>query len=411
MPRQGAFDPGRVQGHDRADMTRQNRTRARRLVHLTLAAIAASAVSGGAADPPAAPAPVTVYVGTYTDGTSRGIYRFGFDAASGETTAPVLAAVTTNPSFLALHPSGRFLYAVGETTSFEGAKTGAVSAFSIEPRSGDLTLLNQQRSEGTGPCHLVVDRTGRNVLVANYGSGTVAVLPVEPDGRLRPASSVQAHEGSGPVAGRQDKPHAHGVYLDAAQRHAFAPDLGADRVFVYRFDPEKGSLEPHGAAALEPGSGPRHLAFHPSGTLAYVINELRSTISAFRYDPDKGVLSPLQTITTLPEGFSGTSWTAEVEVSPGGRFVYGSNRGHDSLAVYRVEAGSGRLTLAGHVSVGGKTPRHFAIDPSGGFILAGHQGSGTIAVLRLDAAGGMPTLLGSPVSVDKPVCLLAVARR
>lgn len=396
-------------GHHRADMARHNLTGARGVVPFALAFMAAPAASGRAAgDPPAA---VSVYVGTYTDGTSRGIYRFDFDAASGRTTAPVLAAEATNPSFLALHPSGRFLYAVGETPSFEGAKSGAVSAFSVDPESGDLRLLNQQRSEGAGPCHLVVDASGRNLLVANYGSGTVAVLPVEADGRLRPASSVQTHEGSGPVAGRQDKPHAHGVYLDASQRFAFAPDLGADRVFVYRFDAENGTLEPHGAAALEPGSGPRHLAFHPDGTHAYVINELRSTITAFGYDPARGVLSLLETLTTLPAGFSGASWTAEVEVSPDGRFVYGSNRGHDSLAVFRVEAGTGKLALAGHVPVGGRTPRHFAIDPSGGFILAGHQGSGTIAVLRIDAASGLPTLLGAPVSVDKPVCLLAVRKR
>jgi 6-phosphogluconolactonase len=363
------------------------------------------------AAPVGGPGPMTVYVGTYTDGTSRGIYRFRFDPATGQTTAPVLAAETKNPSFLALHPNGRFLYAVGEVESLGGAKTGAVSAFSIDPRTGDLTLLNQQASEGAGPCHLVVDKTGRNVLVANYGGGTVAVLPVEADGRLKAASSVRTHEGSGPVAGRQEKPHAHGIYLDAAQRFAFAPDLGADRIFVYRFDAAKGVLEPHGAAALEPGSGPRHLAFDPSGTHLYAINELSSTVTVFGYDAGNGALSSVQTIPTLPEGFSGSSSTAEVEVSPDGRFLYGSNRGDDSLAVFRVEPKTGRLTAAGHVPVGGKTPRHFAIDPSHRWILAGHQGSGTIAVLRLDAANGVPALVGSPLRVDKPVCLLFAPKR
>ena len=177
---------------------------------------------------------------------------------------------------------------MGEVSSFEGAKTGVVSAFAIDAKTGDLTLLNQQPSEGTGPCHLVVDKTGRNVLVANYGGGTVAVLPIGPDGRLKPASSVRAHEGSGPNTGRQEKPHAHGIYLDAAERFAFSPDLGADRVFVYRFDAAKGTLEPHGAAPLAPGSGPRHLAFHPSGTYLYVINELLSTVTAFSYDTGQG---------------------------------------------------------------------------------------------------------------------------
>jgi 6-phosphogluconolactonase len=380
---------------------------ARLVVGLAVAMLAVSTVVAAAEKP----GPVAVYVGTYTDGTSRGIYRFAFDPATGTMTEPVLAVETKNPSFLALHPNGRFLYAVGEIGSFQGARTGAVSAFAIDPTTGDLALLNQQPSEGGGPCHLVVDRSGRNVLVANYGGGTVAVLPIEADGRLKPASSVQAHQGSGPNKGRQEKPHAHGIYLDAAERFAFSPDLGADRIFVYRFDAAKGTLEPHGAGSLEPGSGPRHAAFHPSGKYLYAINELLSTITVFSYDAEKGVLAPLQTVTTLPAGFSGTSWTAEVEVSPDGRFVYGSNRGDDSLAVFRVDAATGRLAAAGHAPVGGKYPRHFTIAPGGRFILAAHQNSGTIAVLRLDAVTGLPALVGSPAKVDKPVCLLPAPGR
>jgi 6-phosphogluconolactonase len=287
---------------------------------------------------------------------------------------------------------------VGEVSSFEGQKTGVVSAFAIDPATGDLDLLDRQGSAGAGPCHLVVDPAGRNVLVANYGGGTVAVLPVGTDGRLGPASSVRAHEGSGPNAQRQERPHAHGIYLDAAARFALSPDLGADRVFVYRFDAQDGTLEPHGETPLDPGSGPRHLAFHPTGRYVYVINELLSTLSAFSWDPERGVLAPIHTVSTLPPGFSGTSFTAEVEVSADGRFVYGSNRGHDSLAVFAVDQASGRLTPAGHAPVGGKTPRHFAIDPTGGFILAGHQGSGTIAVLRIDPATGVPAPTGTTVS-------------
>jgi 6-phosphogluconolactonase len=376
---------------------------------LILGLVAASAAVAAAMKP--APAPVTVYVGTYTDGTSRGIYRLTFDPDTGAMTEPVLAVETKNPSFLALHPSRRFLYAVGENSSFQGARTGAVSAFAIDAKTADLTLLNQQPSEGAGPCHLAVDRAGRNVLVANYGGGTVAVLPIEADGRLKKASSVRAHEGSGPNKGRQEKPHAHGIYLDAAERFAFSPDLGADRVFVYRFDAATGTLEPHGGGTLEPGSGPRHVAFHPTGKHLYAINELLSTVTAFTYDAERGALAPLQTITTLPAGFSGTSWTAEIEVSPDGRFVYGSNRGDDSLAVFRVDAATGRLAAAGHAPVGGKYPRHFTIDPTGRFILAAHQNSGTIAVLRLDPVTGMPSLVGAPVKVDKPVCLLPVPKR
>jgi 6-phosphogluconolactonase len=368
---------------------------------LAAAALAASAKPG----------PITVYVGTYTDGTSRGIYRLAFDPATGSMGEPVLAVETKNPSFLALHPSGRFLYAVGEISSFEGQKTGAVSAFAVEAKTGDLTLLNQQSSEGAGPCHLVVDRAGKNVLVANYGGGTVAVLPIDADGRLKKATSVRVHEGSGPNAARQQKPHAHGIYLDAAERFALSPDLGADRVFVYRYDGAKGTLEPHGAAPLDPGSGPRHLAFHPGGKHLYVINELVSTMTAFSYDAAKGALAPLQTVSTLPAGFSGTSWTAEVEVSRDGRFVYGSNRGDDSLAVFSVEASTGRLSAAGHAPVGGKYPRHFTIDPTGRWVLAAHQNSGTIAVLKIDPATGVPALTGVTAKVDKPVCLLPVPGR
>ena len=328
-------------------------------------------------------------------------------------TEPVLAVETKNPSFLALHPSGRFLYAVGEISSFEGAKTGMVSAFAIDPKTGDLTLLNQQASAGTGPCHLVVDKTGRNLLVANYGGGTVAVLPIGADGRLKPASSVRTHEGSGPNKGRQEKPHAHGIYLDAAERFALSPDLGADRVFVYRFDAAKGTLEPHGAAPLAPGSGPRHLAFHPSGKFLYVINELLSTVTAFSYDAEKGALATLQTISTparrasrgragrprsrsRPTAASSTARTAATTASPSSR----------------VDEKTGRLTPAGFAPVGGKTPRHFTIDPTGRFILAAHQGSGTIARPAhrpRDRPAG--TRRGSTVKVDKPVCLLPAPRR
>jgi 6-phosphogluconolactonase len=354
--------------------------------------------------------PLTVYVGTYTDTTSKGIYRFTLDPKTGATTSPVLAAETKNPSFLALHPNGRFLYAVGEMDSFNGKKGGAVSAFAIDPKTGDLKLLNRQPSEGTGPCHLVVDGAGKNVLVANYGGGNVAVLPLGADGRLAPAASVAMHEGSGPNKGRQEKPHAHGIYLSADQRFAFSPDLGADRVFVYRYGALKGTLDPHGAAVLPPGSGPRHLAFDPKETHAYVINELLSTITVFAYDAAQGTLTAGETVSTLPAGFAGTSSTAEVAVSPDGRFVYGSNRGDDSLAVFTRNETTGRLTPRGHLPVGGKTPRHFAFDPTGQYILAAHQGSDTISVLRVDAKTGLATPVGATLPVGKPVCLLPVPR-
>ncbi len=219
------------------------------------------------------------------------------------------------------------------------------------------------------------------------------------------------HEGSGPNKGRQEKPHAHGIYLSADQRYAFSPDLGADRVFVYRYDAAKGTLDPHGAAALPPGSGPRHLAFDPKETHAYVINELLSTITVLAYDAAKGTLTAGESVSTLPAGFAGTSWTAEVAVSPDGRFVYGSNRGHDSLAVFSRSETTGRLTTSAHVPVGGKTPRHFAFDPTGQYVLAAHQGSDTISIFRVDATTGLLTPVGPPLGgVGKPVCLLPVRR-
>jgi 6-phosphogluconolactonase len=358
----------------------------------------------------AEPSSVTLYVGTYTDGTSKGIYRTVLDLATGTATAPVLAGEAKNPSFLALDPSGRFLYAVSEVDDIGPEKSGGVLAFAVDAKTGDLTLLNQQPSQGGAPCHLVVDKTGKNVLVANYSGGNVALLRVGADGRLEPASVVRAHEGSGPNAQRQKKPHAHGIYLDAAERFAFSPDLGADRVFVYRFDAAKGTLEPHGAAPLPPGSGPRHLAFHPSGRFAYAINELISTVTAFGYDAAKGELTPLETVSALPADFKGTSYPAEIEVSKDGRFVYGSNRGHDSLVVFRVDPASGKLTLAGHVPVGGSWPRHFTIEPSGRVLLASHQRGGTASFFKLDPQTGMPSPLGKPIAVDKPACLLPVPR-
>jgi 6-phosphogluconolactonase len=356
---------------------------------------------------PAALTALTVYVGTYTDTTSRGIYRFALDTQTGAASEPVLAAEARNPSFLALHPSGRFLYAVSETWA-DGVKTGAVSAYAIDPKTADLTLLNQQPSEGAGPTHLVVDAGGRNVLVANYGGGTVAVLPIGDDGRLARASSVQAHEGRGPSESRQDKPHAHGIYVDATGRRAFAADLGADRVFVYDFDPAKGQLRPAGAAALPPGSGPRHLAFDARGRRLYAINELSSTLTVFAFDAAAGRLTSLQSVSTLPSGFTGANTTAEVVISPDGRFLYGSNRGHDSIAVFAVDSSNGQLTPAGHVAAGGAQPRHFAIDPSGRFMLVAHQGSDSIAVFRLDPATGRSTATGKLLRVPKPVCVLPV---
>jgi 6-phosphogluconolactonase len=350
---------------------------------------------------------VRVYVGTYTSHGSKGIYSLRLDLETGGLERNGEPAETVNPSFLALHPTRRFLYAVNELGESRHDTSGGVSAFAIDPRTGALAVLNRQPSGGAAPCHVSLDAPGRNLLVANYWSGSLRVLPVQADGRLAPATATVQHEGRGPNPERQEGPHAHSINLDPAGRFAFAADLGLDQVLVYRFDPAKGTLTPHDppVARLAGGSGPRHLAFHPDGRHVYLINELSSTITVFGYDAAAGMLAEQQTVSTLPAGFEGGNTTAEVAVRADGRFVYGSNRGHDSLAIFAVDATTGRLTPAGHQPTLGKTPRHFAIEPSGRYLLAANQDSDSVAVFRIDAATGGLEPVGRPVSVPSPVCV------
>ena len=350
-----------------------------------------------------------VYVGTYTGGASRGIYLLELDRSSGRwVSGPVLAGPAENPSFLALHPNGRYLYAVNELQTFRGEPTGAVSAFAVDAATGRLTLLNQQPSEGTDPCHLVVDAAGRNILVANYTSGTVAVLPLAADGRLGHASAVRRVTGSGPVRDRQEGPHAHHLVLDSAGRFALWADLGSDRVRVDRFDAAAGRLEPNDpdGVGIQPGSGPRHLAWHPSGRAVYLLNELASTLSALRFDAGRGALEVFQTVSARAAGAGGKNSAAEIAVSPDGRFLYASNRGDDNITVFAIGGVALGLTPAGHVPTGGRAPRHFAFDPSGRWLVAANQDSNALVVFRLDSATGLPVAAGSSVSVSKPVCIL-----
>jgi 6-phosphogluconolactonase len=349
-----------------------------------------------------------VFIGTYTGAKSKGIYVARMNSQTGRLSSPVLAAETASPSFLALHPNGRFLYAVGELGRFDGKPSGALSAFAIASDTGRLTLLNQQSSGGTHPCHLIVDSGGRHVLTANYGSGSAAVLPIRPDGRLGEATAVVQHKGSSVHPQRQQGPHAHGIYLDAANRFAVVPDLGLDKVMIYRFEAGQGALienEPD-YAAVAPGAGPRHFAFHPAGRFGYVINELRSTVTGFAYEADRGALRELQSVSTLPEGFTGQSTTAEVAVDPAGRFLYGSNRGHDSIAVFAIDAQTGRLTFVERTLTQGKTPRNFAIDPTGGWLLAANQNSDSIVTFRIDPESGRLREMGHQVEVGAPVCVV-----
>ncbi len=350
-----------------------------------------------------------LYVGTYTHGKTpgEGIYLLEFDLASERLTTKGAAARLADPSFLAIHPSRKFLYAVNELDQFNGRPGGGVSALSIDPASGMLTLLNQQSSAGSGPCHLTVDRTGKNVLVANYGSGSVACLPIQADGTLSAASSFFQHEGKSVDSGRQEAPHAHSINLDQANRFVIAADLGLDRVFVYKLDAGKGTLTPNDPpfATVAPGSGPRHFAFHPAGRFGYVISEMANTVTAFVYDADRGTLTEIQTISTLPPSFQGKSYTAEVQIHPSGKFLYGSNRGHDSIAIFTVDPATGKLTAAGYQATLGKTPRNFAIDPTGKYLLAENQDSDSIVVFRIDPATGGLEQVGEPFGIPMPVCI------
>lgn len=352
-----------------------------------------------------------VYFGTYTRSKSKGIYVSRFSTSDGKLTPPELAGEMDNPSSVALHPSGKFLYAVAEVDTYQGQQSGFVAGFSIDRTSGNLTPINQAATRGGGPCHLAVDETGMNVLVANYGGGSVACFPVKPDGSLSAASAFDQHTGSGPNRSRQAGPHAHQVVLSPDNRFAFVPDLGLDSVFIYRFDAANGTLTANDppVAKLAPGAGPRHFAFRPKGKFAYVICELTSMIAEFSYNAKIGALKELQTVSTLPKDFKGTSSTAEIAVHPNGRFLYGSNRGHDSIAVFAVDSSKGALTLVDHVPTQGKNPRSFAIDPSGRFLLAANQDTDDVAGFRVDQKTGRLTPTGQTIEVGAPVAIVYLA--
>ena len=350
-----------------------------------------------------------VFVGTYTGPKSQGIHAYRLDLASGQCTPLGLAAAVKSPSFLAVHPNRKFLYSVNEIDDFEKKPAGGVSAFAVDKETGKLQFLNHQSSQGAGPCHLVVDKSGRTVLVANYGGGSVAALPIGPDGKLSPATSFIQHVGSSANPARQKEPHAHSINVDLGNRFAVAADLGLDKVLVYRLDPAASKLAANDppSTTVKPGSGPRHFAFHTSGKFAYVINEILCTVTAFAYDGQRGQLTERQTISTLPAGvdLKPEYSTAEVQVHPSGKFVYGSNRGHDSITVFAVDQADGTLRPIENKSTGGKTPRGFGIDPTGHFLLAGNQDSHTITVFRIDQEIGKLTATGKPLEVGSPVCV------
>jgi 6-phosphogluconolactonase len=359
------------------------------------------------------PARQYVFVGTYTgnqEGASKGIYRLELDTATGKLSKLEVAAPAVNPSFLAVHPSRRFLYAVSEVSGTDAQKSGAIAAFALDPRTGNLTALNQQSSKGSGPCHLVVDKAGRHVLAANYNSGSVCVLPIGEDGKLGEATGFVQHQGSSVNKQRQAGPHAHSINLDAANRFAVVADLGLDKLLVYKYDAAKGTLTPNDPPAVDltPGSGPRHFAFAPDGKHAYVCGEMDSTVTALDYDAERGVLKKIGTVSTLPQDFKGNNSTAEVVVHPSGKFVYCSNRGHDSIAVFAVDEKTGALIPKGQQATKGKTPRNFAIDPTGAYLIAANQGSNSVVVFAIDAQTGELKPTDSIVEVPSPVCIRMV---
>jgi 6-phosphogluconolactonase len=352
------------------------------------------------------PAEVFVYVGTYTSGKSEGIYLYRLNLTSGELKHVATTKGVTDPSYLAIAPSRRYLYAVNETEEFAGKKSGAVSAFALNQRTGELSLLNQQPSLGGAPCYVVVDRTGGFVLAANYSGGNIAVLPVRSDGSLGAATDVKQDAGSSINRERQEGPHAHCVVLDPANRFAYACDLGTDKIMSYRFDRRRGKLVPNAVpwVKLKPGAGPRHLVFHPTGDYAYVINELHATITAFAQERN-GNLKELETVATLPADFKDENTSADIHVSPDAKFLYCSNRGHDSIAAFEINPRNGKLTFIAHEPTAGKTPRNFAIDPTGAFLLVANQNSDNIVTFRRDRKTGRLSATGHVAKVPSPVCL------
>ena len=353
----------------------------------------------------ATPTRALVCFGSYSTPDRESVHLFQLNLKDGSLKKMSAVDGLKNPSFLKIHPSGRHLYTVNEVSTFDGKRSGGVTAFALDVQAGKLTRLNQQPSGDTGPCHLTVDATGKNVLVAHYGGGSTSVLPIRQDGSVGPVSSIIKHEGSS-VHPRQKEPHAHAVHVGPNNRFVYVPDLGLDRVLVFRFDTKKGMISKtkFGGAKVAPAAGPRHFDFHPSGRFAYVINEISSSVTAFRLSQRRGTLTEIQTLSTLPHPVQGNS-TAEVLVHPSGNFLYGSNRGHNSIAIFQIDPKNGKLTHIGNEPTRGKIPRNFGIDPTGQFLLAANQNSDNVVVFRIHPDNGKLQFTGHQITLSKPVCV------
>lgn len=352
-----------------------------------------------------------VYFGCYTNpkSGSKGIYMAKFEAEAGELSDAVLAVETGSPSFLAIHPSKKYLYAVGEAGT-PGQVGGGVSAFGIAT-DGKLKLINQVSSVGAGPCHVSLDQTGKMAMVANYGGGSIASYSIADDGSLSDAKTFVQHEGGSVNKKRQAGPHAHSMNRSPDNRFAFACDLGLDKVLIYAIDPATGTMKLHGHGTVPPGSGPRHFAFHPNGKFAFVNNEMLMTETTFAYDADKGTLTEVATVSTLPEADRGKEGfsTAETVVHPNGKFVYVSNRTHDTIAVFTCDPATGKLALIQNAPAEGQIPRNFSLDPSGKWMIVAHQNSNTAALFKVDQETGKLTFTGKKINVGGSVCVRFLA--
>ncbi|MEI7026229.1 lactonase family protein [Paenibacillus sp. y28] len=347
---------------------------------------------------------ILAFIGSYADSKEPGLYSCKYDSASGRLTLLDQARGLQNPTFVAVNRQGLKLYALTEGLNADNERCGAAAAYHIDPATGKLSLLNQEHTVPAPTCHIVLDQTNRYVMVSSYHGGMIGLSPLEEDGRLGAASDIQRHNGAS-VLPVQDRPRAHSVFVDRANRYAGACDLGLDRIIMYQLDLANRRFIPHGEVQVTPGSGPRHFAFHPSYRYGYVINELNSTVTAFSYDEEQGVLREIQTISTLPDDYQGENACADIHVSPDGKFLYGSNRGHDSMVVYAIDQSSGQLAVVEYASTLGGHPRNFAVSPDGRFVLVANRDGNNVVSFARDAETGKLTPTGDVLSISKPVCV------
>jgi 6-phosphogluconolactonase len=345
-----------------------------------------------------------VFIGSYAEAADNGIYVYSMDMENGALSRLDQVSGVQNPTFLSLDAGKKRLYAIGERLE-DGRRQGAAVSFAIDPVQGKLRELNRAGTVDTTTCHIQRDAGDRFFVVASYSGGQVGLVEIGEGETIGKLLDAQRHEGGSVHPERQDRPHPHSAFFSPDNRFVFVSDLGLDRIRAYRLNAEAGTLEFHGDTAVQPGAGPRHLAFHPSGAYAFVINELDSTITSFRYDAAAGTLQTLEVVSTLPTGFEGENACAEVQVSPDGRYLYGSNRGHDSIVVYAIDSNSGKLSLVEHTSTRGGHPRHFSLSPDGDYLLAANRDSDNIVVFRVVKESGNLEYTGNTVQASKPVCV------